>query len=120
MQKHGGDSTMVLIPPEQERCFCLGEPTVPTDAGSPFTETCGTPPSGFLPGIGKTSCTLPPPAATVNAKATAGTNGALSECQGMGPGAGERCIVHTMGFGGMVTPLAQFVARVTQPKAPAL
>ena len=32
----------------------------------------------------------------------------------MGPGAPERCIMHTMGFAGMVTPLAEFVARVTK------
>ena len=94
----------------------------------PYTGTCGTPPTGFLPGIGKTFCKLP---ANTSASASAGhastlgrplrtlTRGAHAlgdECQRMGPGSDERCIVHTMGFGGMIKPLAEFIARVTRPK----
>lgn len=109
MVLRGGDSTLVLIPPAQERCFCLGNPGVAADADSPYVGTCGPLSTGFLPGIGNTSCTVPK-----NAGARYASFGPrLSECQEMGPGAGERCIVHTMGFGGMVLPLVEFVIRVT-------
>ena len=45
----------MLIPEEQERCYCVGTPGVKADQGSPFTGMC----KDFLPGLGPTDCTLP-------------------------------------------------------------
>ena len=104
----------MLIPKEQERCFCVGTPGVAADAGSPVAAHC----PHFKPGLGNTTCTLPPsppgwlPAAG-SASASAGAGGApglLRECEESGI-AGERCMQHTMGFGGMVEPLSRFVLR---------
>lgn len=105
MLKNGGDSTLVLIPSAQERCFCLGNPGVASDALSPYRGAC----ASFLPGIGNTSCTLPPNGSTHH-------QGVLSECQEFGPASGERCVNHMMAFGGMVLPHTEFVLRVTRPE----
>ena len=35
MTMHGADSTLMLIPPDEERCMCVGNPGVSADALSP-------------------------------------------------------------------------------------
>lgn len=46
MVAHGGRSTLMLIPPRLERCYCVGSPGDPAAAGSPYAQHC----SDFLPG----------------------------------------------------------------------
>jgi hypothetical protein len=106
MEAHGANSTLMLIPAEQERCFCVGNPNVTADAGSPFVNEC----SHFLPGIGNTSCTVPsgwPHDGERGAGVEARQN-RLGECEDT-ESAGERCMYHTMGFAGMVEPLTEFL-----------
>ena len=101
MKKHGADSTLMLIPADQERCSCVGTPGVKADTLSAYAERCNTPAPGFLNGLGNsTPCTLPP------------ESGARSwgECEQSG--SGQRCMLHTMGFGSMIDPLMKWVKRV--------
>jgi hypothetical protein len=37
---NGVKSTLVLVPKEDESCFCMGTPTEPAAAGSPFSPAC--------------------------------------------------------------------------------
>jgi hypothetical protein len=102
MLEHNADSTLMLIPVEEERCFCVGSPNVTSDALSPFTARC----KDFLPGLGPTNCTLPP-----NTTSGSPTDvHKLGECQSPSF-AGERCMMHTMGFGGMIDPFISFIHR---------
>ena len=136
MVQHGGDSTMMLVPPEQERCYCLGKRGVEADELSPYLDTC----KGFLPGIGNTSCTLPPGSrgsskhfrggseapgssggAVLLRESGAFSNGngkqqSLSdECQQFDS---QRCVMHLMAFGGMVVPHTEFALRITGATQP--
>jgi hypothetical protein len=38
MRRHGGASSLFLIPPHLERCFCVGSPADPAAAASPYTK----------------------------------------------------------------------------------
>ena len=168
MKRHGADSTLMLIPGDQERCFCVGNPGVQADQGSPYhnhsdwhrfplfqsgakfgfemhfaastfgagdpnqntclesnvkniyfgstcvtrilfcrySQTC----PEFKPGIGPTSCTLPPKGKARNTSANPAWQHVLGECESSGR-AGQRCMYHTMGFAGMLKPLMAFLKR---------
>ena len=110
---------MMLVPAEQERCYCLGNPGVTADELSPYRDTC----SGFLPGIGNTTCTLP---ASGVGGGGVGVGGVVSsekkkekslsdECQQFDS---QRCVMHLMAFGGMVVPHTEFALRITEAKQP--
>jgi hypothetical protein len=43
LQAHGVKSTLVLVPKEDESCFCVGNPTEAAAAGSPFSKACSHP-----------------------------------------------------------------------------
>ena len=130
MKRHGGDSTLSLIPPDQERCFCVGNANVSADAGSRYASRCGS----FLPGLGKTPCVLPPGPNTSHPRGPLPFNSSLPRGRtaavatgldgGLGGGLGdgnfvecqypfnvERCMYHTMGWGGMLEPFMAFVKR---------
>lgn len=47
MKAHGGKSTMMLIPPNLETCYCVGSPDDKAAAGSPYSKHC----PNFLPGL---------------------------------------------------------------------
>lgn len=108
MLKHGGDSTLLLIPADQERCYCVGQAGVAADAGSPFAKQC----PHFLPGLGNTSCTLPPSngAGRSSSSSSGDGGGLLGECQTPSRD-GERCMYHPMGFSGMLEPLMTMVKK---------
>lgn len=40
---HGVQSELVLVPKEDESCFCVGTPSNPAAAGSPFAKKCNDP-----------------------------------------------------------------------------
>ena len=80
MQAHGGKSTMMLIPPHLETCYCVGNPTDKAATGSPYSKHC----PDFLPG-------LPPRPLSPESRKT------------------ERCMMHAVGFADAVEPLAKFL-----------
>ena len=77
-----------------------GQAGVDADAGSPFAKEC----PHFLPGLGNTSCTLPP------SNGAGRSGGLLGECQTPSQD-GERCMYHPMGFSGMLEPLMTMVKK---------
>ena len=101
MKKHGADSTLMLIPAGQEPCSYAGTPGVKADTLSAYAERCNTPAPGFLAGL-----------ANGTAHHAPSRFGARSwgECEQSG--SGERCMLHTMGFGSMIDPLMKWVKRV--------
>jgi hypothetical protein len=81
MISHGARSQIMLIPREEETCYCLGSAADPNASGSPFESKC----PQFLPG-------LPP--------------GGYKHREGTST---ARCMYHTMGFAGMVLPVTRFL-----------
>jgi hypothetical protein len=76
-------SKLVLVPAEDERCFCLGTPGNAAAAGSPVSHVCG------------------------KVNSTGGSvDGGWTKCAGF---MGESCCIqHTMGFASMVEPLVEW------------
>ena len=89
LQANGVEAVLVLESVEQERCYCVGQESDPSAAGSPF--------------LGECTATVPDPK--------------LSPVFCMyGHYSGHQkqlcCLGHTMGFASMVDPLVRFVVRL--------
>eukprot|EP01050_Picozoa_sp_SAG11_P001941 SAG11_NODE_92_length_17132_cov_10.277285_15_plen_99_part_00 len=96
MLAHGARSELALIPPELERCYCIGQVDDPAAAGSPLLSHCPSFHGGMAPVIpGRTSIYSPE----------------LNETGAYEDHSTERCVSHAMGFAAMVEPLTRFLIK---------
>jgi hypothetical protein len=113
MLAHNATSYLAAIPPGLERCYCTGQPEDPAAAGSDVAKWCNQSMKGGPHSIGRG---LPP----YKGVSSFGFKNALHPVWNLSWSAEYEdhtqpyCEMHTMGWAGMVEPLAEFMRHALQ------